>query len=556
MMQKEILSFVILLILFSIVTVSLTNVEAKTQVLTATPTDLVATDVSPTQIDLHWNAPTQNYQKIIIGYKIEERLSSGAYYTFVDNTGSTITTYSITGLTTGKTYTYRVAALYSDDTTTDPSNPASATPTTTSISSTPSSSPTGQETNVKFDFTPSDGTTLVGTVISRIDYQQILYKKDPRSLITNVVSTLQPINNNLQGVLAYQNSHLSDDTVPGPLIAKTSSPTQIDLSWLEPIEKYSKVIIGYKIEWKRAPGDYVDVDDNTGNRTTKYSVYPLSPGTTYTYRVSAIYNDNTRSNPSNEATTTTMLVQQSVSNATTSITSENKNTSNTSTSNQQQNNPISQPTQSNVKFDLMAPDGTNLNDVVLTQTDYQQFIVIKDPRNIISNVMQTSDTVNNSLAGLIRFQDIHVPQQTVTQPPETPPVSDSSHQDNNALIQGVATYVIALLSVGAITWFARTKIAKKISKEYHFTLEKYQEDNNLCVRIRNSGETIENSLVLCEKEACVWADTNTSKPRHIYEGSISVVKIPQTYEDTNPLIVVKSAKKTLRKTKLDDMAYG
>ena len=556
-MQKKILSFVTLLILFSIATVQLTNVEAKTPVLTTTPTDLVATDVSPTQIDLHWNAPTQNYQKIIVGYKIEERLSSGAYYTFVDNTGSTITTYSVTGLTTGKTYTYRVSALYSDDTTTEPSNPASATPTTTSTSSEPSSSPTGQETNVKFDFTPSDGTTLVGTVVSRIDYQQLLYKKDPRSLITNVVSTLQPINNNLQGVLAYQNSHLSDDTVPGPLIAKTSSPTQIDLSWLEPIEKYSKIIIGYKVEWKRASGDYVDVDDNTGNRTTKYSVYPLSPGTTYTYRVSAIYNDNTRSNPSNEATATTMLAQQSASNATTSVTSGNKNTSGTGTSNQQQSNSVSQPNQNNIKFDLIAPDGINLNDVILTQTDYQQFIVIKDPRSIISNVVQTSSTVNNSLAGLIRYQNIHIPSQSSQQVNNTPQIpGETPKPDSNiSLFQGVATSVIATSVVGIITWFVRTKIARKIAKEYVFTLEKFTDRGIQYVRLRNSGTTIEDCTMYCDYELCVWSDTNLDKPRHIFEGSISTIRLPIDLKP-NPVISIKSGKKTLRKMALNDMAHG
>ncbi|TLX94161.1 MAG: fibronectin type III domain-containing protein [Thaumarchaeota archaeon] len=88
--------------------------EGKTVIPTETPTDLVATPASPSQIDLSWNAPTQNYGKTIVGYKIEERLSSGAYYTLVDNTGSTLTTYSITGLKTGTTYTYRVSAVLGD----------------------------------------------------------------------------------------------------------------------------------------------------------------------------------------------------------------------------------------------------------------------------------------------------------------------------------------------------------------------------------------------------------------------------------------------------------
>ncbi len=552
-MKKGLVIFVVLLI-SSILVASTNNVYAKTPVQTITPTDLTATAVSPTQIDLQWNAPTQNYGKTIIGYKIEERLSSGAYYTFVDNTGSTITIYSITGLTTGTSYTYRVSAVYSDDTSTDPSNPATATPTPSSTSSIPSSSPLGQDTNVKFDFTPSDGTTLVGTVISRIDYQQLLYEKDPRSLITNVVSTLQPLNNNLKGVLAYQNSHLSDDTVPGPLVAKASSPTQIDLSWLEPIEKYGKVIIGYKIEWKRAPGDYVDVDDNTGNRTTQYSVFPLSLGTTYTYRVSAIYNDNTRSNPSNEATATTLLVQQSQ--PVTNIPNTNQ-TSSTSNASNQQSNPVSSLSQNNVKFDLMVPDGTTLNDVVLTQTDYQQFIVIKDPRSIISNVGQTSSTVNNSLAGLIRYQNIHIPStpsQQVNNTVQTPIVSTKT-DSNSALFQGVATSVIATGVVGLITWFVRTKIAKKIVKDYVFTLEKFSDKGIQYIRLRNSGPTIENCTVYCDNDLCVWTDTNLDKSRHIFEGSISTIRLP-TDMSSNPVISVKSGKRTLRKISFDDMAHG
>ena len=94
--------------------------------LTTTPTDLVATPVSSSEINLSWNTPTQNYGKTIVGYKIEGKLASGAYYTLVDNTGNTLTTYSVTGLKSGTTYTFRVSAVYSDDSSTDPSNPASS----------------------------------------------------------------------------------------------------------------------------------------------------------------------------------------------------------------------------------------------------------------------------------------------------------------------------------------------------------------------------------------------------------------------------------------------
>src|SRR5947209_27440 len=353
MMNKPINFFIIVMLVSvsGILMIQQGPVEGKTATLTATPTDLVATPVSPSQIDLSWNAPTQNYGKVIVGYKIEERLSSGAYYTLIDNTGSTLTAYSITGLKTGTTYTYRVSAVWSDKNTSDPSNPASATPTITSAPTKPTPPSSEQTSNVKFDFTPSDGTALVGVILTQGDYVQLLYQKDTRSVIANIASTSQASNNNVKTVLAYQNAHLSYDTVPGPLIATTFSPTQINLWWVPPTQNYGKLIIGYQIEWKRAPGDYIVIDDNTQNTTTRYSVYPLTPGNTYTYRVSAIYNDHTRSNPSNEASATTFVTSQPAS--------QNPRTNASSTSNS------STPTQSipvvtAVKFDFTTPDGTTL----------------------------------------------------------------------------------------------------------------------------------------------------------------------------------------------------
>src|SRR4029077_6353728 len=163
----------VFIVIVGIWVVSPSIAHAMTPTLTITPTELTATAVSPTQITLSWNAPTQNYGKTIIDYKIEQRLSTGIYK-MLQNTGSTITTYSITGLTTGTTYTYRVSAVYSDDSSTDSSNAASAMPTTT-YTPPPPPSLTSPITNVKFDFTPSDGTTLIAVIITQSDYQQLQY---------------------------------------------------------------------------------------------------------------------------------------------------------------------------------------------------------------------------------------------------------------------------------------------------------------------------------------------------------------------------------------------
>ncbi len=527
---------------------------AAPQVPTITPTGLSATAVSPTQINLFWSAPTQNYGKIIVGYKIEQEISSGVFNTIVYNTGSILTSYSITGLKTGIAYTYRVSAVYSDDTSTDPSNIAAAIPSTTSVQS-PSPPVSSYTTNVKFDFVPSDGTTLSSVICSQSDYLALQYKKDSRSLMLDASPTSDPINNNLVNLLSFQSNHLSDLAVPAPLIAKPASSTRINLSWLPPIEQYGQKLMGYRVELKDAQGVFQVIDVDTGNSTTKYSIDGLTPNTTYTYRVSAVYS-GTHSNPSNEASVTTLEY----------VSPPVPKPNQTGTSTPPTNTPPSNvtPPSNNVKLDFTAPDGNILTGIILSQSDYQQLVIIKDPRTILSNVTQTPFTINNVLSGILRYQTLHTvkepdnipptptPVVNSSQPPTspTPPVSDST------LINGVITSVVASGVVGITTWFVRTKVARKIAKDYHFTLELTSTATTSQVRIRNSGETIEDCVIICGKDRCIWVDTNLDKPRHIYEGSVSSVTIPKEYDHQNPVIIVKGGKKVLRKIMLDDMAHG
>ncbi len=148
MMPQKLLFLAISLVLIGTLGANFYAQGAAPQVQTFTPTGLSAAAVSPTQINLFWSAPTQNYGKIIIGYKIEQQLSHGVFDTLVYNTGSTLTAYSMTGLKTGVAYTYRVSAVYSDDTSTDPSNVAAAIPSSTSVQS-PSPPITSPNANVQ-----------------------------------------------------------------------------------------------------------------------------------------------------------------------------------------------------------------------------------------------------------------------------------------------------------------------------------------------------------------------------------------------------------------------
>src|SRR5690242_547053 len=88
------------------------------------PTNLSATAVSSSQINLSWNAPSSNGGSVVNGYKIERSTDSGSTWsTLISNTGSASTTYSNTGLSPSTTYTYRVSAINSIGTS-SPSNTA------------------------------------------------------------------------------------------------------------------------------------------------------------------------------------------------------------------------------------------------------------------------------------------------------------------------------------------------------------------------------------------------------------------------------------------------
>lgn len=71
----------------------------------AAPTNLLATTVSSTRIDLSWTAPAG----IVNRYRVHRSLSQSAGYIQIDSTVATA--YANTGLTSGTTYFYRVFAV-------------------------------------------------------------------------------------------------------------------------------------------------------------------------------------------------------------------------------------------------------------------------------------------------------------------------------------------------------------------------------------------------------------------------------------------------------------
>ncbi|MFN3655253.1 MAG: fibronectin type III domain-containing protein, partial [Candidatus Nitrosotenuis sp.] len=117
--------------------VSATPTSSSTGTYPGAPTGLIATAVSPTQVNLYWSAPSNNGGYPISGYKIEFRVGSGSYNTLVLNTASTTTSYSHQGLTTNQVYIYRVYAITSFGTSQEASAEALAQPTSSSSATAP-----------------------------------------------------------------------------------------------------------------------------------------------------------------------------------------------------------------------------------------------------------------------------------------------------------------------------------------------------------------------------------------------------------------------------------
>jgi len=76
----------------------------------AAPTNLVATAVSETEIDLEWDDNSDNE----LGFKIEVDEGNTGTFVYLDTVGANVTSYPDSGLTTGVEYCYRVYAYNGD----------------------------------------------------------------------------------------------------------------------------------------------------------------------------------------------------------------------------------------------------------------------------------------------------------------------------------------------------------------------------------------------------------------------------------------------------------
>ena len=308
------------------------------------PTGLTATADGQTEIDLSWSAPSNNGGANIMGYRIEVSTNESAWSDLVDDTGSTNTSYSHTGLTAGTTRHYRVSAINSAGTgaasNTDSASTTAA-PSPDLVVDRPTVSESAPDTGASFtlstavrnqgggsssfttlryyqsgDSTITAGDTEVGTdYVYRLDAGE---SEDESTSATapdapgtyyygacvGTVSESDIQNNCSSAVTVTVSAPASVPNSPTGLTATAHGQTRIDLAWRTPSDDGGASITGYRIEVSEDNSNWSNLVADTGSARTSYSHTGLAAGSTRHYRVSAINSAGTGS-ASNVATATT-----------------------------------------------------------------------------------------------------------------------------------------------------------------------------------------------------------------------------------------------------------
>src|SRR6266540_583665 len=292
------------------------NTATATTSLTApaAPTNLLATAVSSSQINLSWtdNATTED------GFQIERCSGAGCTaFTQIATVGPNVTAYSNTGLAASTSYSYRVRAnngagssAYSNTATATTSLTAPAAPTNllaTAVSSSQINlSWTDNATNEDgFQIERCSGAACTAfTQIATVGPNVTAYSNTGLAASTSYSYRVRA--NNGAGSSAYSNTATATTSLTAPaaptnLLATAVSSSQINLSWTDNATTED----GFQIE--RCLGGscttFVEITTLGANSTT-YQNTGLLSNTSYSYRVRA-YNALAQSGYSNTASAIT-----------------------------------------------------------------------------------------------------------------------------------------------------------------------------------------------------------------------------------------------------------
>ena len=263
---------------------------------------------SPGQVVLNWSAPSSNGGAAITDYLIEYSTNSGtSWSTYADGT-STATSATITGLTTGSSYIFRVSAINSLGTATASSASSSVTAQAATAPST-----VGQPT-VTMGSNPGDvvlSWTAPAANGSAITDYVIEYStngttwttfSDGTSTATSATVTGLTLGTSYQfrvkAVNAIGTAAASTSTSSTPVVAVpsalaaapsvVSTPGQVVLTWAAPSSNGGSAITDYLIQYSSDGGNTWSTWSHTPSTATTATITGLTATSNYSFKISAV----------------------------------------------------------------------------------------------------------------------------------------------------------------------------------------------------------------------------------------------------------------------------
>ena len=266
-------------------------------------TSLASPTHTTTSVDLTWVAPVDDGGQAVTDYKVEYSSTLGSTWTVFTRGVSTVTSTTVTGLTKGTQYQFRVSAKNANGFGTVSSS-VSVVPAT--VPAVPTiASDTHVATSVTLSWSgPSDNG---GQPITDYAVQYKLNSSSTWTLFSDGVSaslnaTVTGLTRgslydfriagiNVEGSGAFSSTWSAIPSVVPVVVTSLASPshttTSVDLTWVAPVDDGGQAVSDYKVEYSINSGSTWTLFDDGVSTITSAAVTGLTKGTLYQFRVSA-----------------------------------------------------------------------------------------------------------------------------------------------------------------------------------------------------------------------------------------------------------------------------
>ena len=268
----------------------------------AAPTGVTGV-VGNTQVALSWTAPTSNGGNAISNYDVQYSSDNGASWTIFSHTASTATNLTVTGLTNGVDYLFKVAAIngwgranfattavtYNPFTLPGaPTNVAGAAGSSQAVVTWTASTPNGRAiTDYIIQFSSNNGSTWA----TFNDGTSTATSATVTGLTNSVAYIFKVAGVSAAGTSSYSSntSAVTPQAVPStPLnVVGVGGNAQVSLSWSAPLSNGGRAITDYDIQYSSNSGSTWTTFTDSVSSATSAVVTGLSNGTSYIFQVAA-----------------------------------------------------------------------------------------------------------------------------------------------------------------------------------------------------------------------------------------------------------------------------